>query len=145
MLFTGFNLCDLHLSLLIRQRAVRVDTIVHWGSTDTWGGSTSVVIKYRSIQPPGCLSFIMLDFLLKNAYGNLCELWPLAGLSCGTSDEVEHFICCVLTSKARGVGQCLLLAILMTSKFDIRPLAKASWLVARRLSPERLLPPAPFD
>lgn len=80
----------------------------------------------------------MLDFLLKNAYGDLCEVWPLSGLSSGTPDEEEHFICCVLTSEARGTGQCLLLAILMTSKFDIRPLAKASWLVARCHSPERL-------
>jgi len=30
----------------------------------------------------------------------------------------------------------------MTSKFDMRPLAKASWLVALCLSPETLLPPA---
>lgn len=101
------------------------------------GGKKSTVNKYRTILPPSCLSFIMPDFI-KNAYGNLCEVWPLSGLSCGTLDEEEHFICCVLTSKAHGFGQCLLLAILMTFKFDMRALAKASWLVALCLSPERL-------
>lgn len=79
----------------------------------------------------------MLVFI-KNAYGNLREACPLSGLPGGTSDEEEHFICCVLTSRARGIGRCLLLAILMTSKFDMRPLAKASRLVAVCLSPERL-------
>lgn len=51
-------------------------------------------------------------------------------------DEEEQFICCVLASKAYGIAHCLLLAILMTSKCDRRPLAEASWTVA-------LCPPLP--
>lgn len=97
-----------------------------------------MVIKYHSIPTSRLFIFHYAGFLLKNAYGNLCELWPLSGLSSGTSDEEEHFICCVLSSNAHGIGQCLLLAILMTSKFDMKPLAKTFWLVAQCLSPEIL-------
>lgn len=45
---------------------------------------------------PSSLPVVYLSLcwiLLKNAYGNLLEVWPLSGLSCGTSDEEEHFLC----------------------------------------------------
>lgn len=95
---------------------------------------------------PSCLLVVYLSLcgiLLKTAYGNFPARSALSLASpVGLQDEEKHFICRVLISKARGIDRCLLLAVLMTSKFDIRPLARAFWLVALCLPLERPLPPA---
>lgn len=47
---------------------------------NTWGGKQPVVIKYHPVLPPGCLSFIMLDFIKKYLWKSLrglASLWPL--------------------------------------------------------------------
>ena len=65
---------------------------------------------------------------------SLASRWPLLW----DFDEEEHFICSVFTRKSHSIGQRLLLAILMTTKFDMRPLTRAAWSVALSHSPERL-------
>lgn len=134
MLLTGFNWAY-HFRLNTSQ-----SVLIQGSIEGRWIPGEARSLQLLNIIP-SCLSVVYLSscwILLKNAYGNLNEVWPLSGLSCGSLDEEEHFIYCVLISQAHGIGQCLLLAILMTSKFDMRPLAKASWLVAPCLSPERL-------
>lgn len=144
--FQKLQLCSLILIFMIRLTGSRLNTSrsvltqesiergqIPWERRSLWLLNST----------PSCSSVVYLSLCLilfknniKKANGNL---WPLSGLSCGTSDEEEHFICCALSSRAHGIGQCLLLAILMTSKFDMKPLGKASCLsVALCLSPEIL-------
>lgn len=88
---------------------------------------------------PSCLPVVYLSLcwiLLENPLVNFHERWPLFGLSAGTSHEVEQFICSVLTTSEAHSRR--LLAVLMTSKFDMRRHAKACRLVDLCLSPKRL-------
>lgn len=78
MLFADVNLYDwtyrsrLNTSQSVLTRGGRR------GKTDTWGGSKSTLIKYHSILPPGCLSFIRLGFIKEIIKEELVEI---SGLS----------------------------------------------------------------